>query len=126
MMDSFPREWAAVPHGVPFTLGRSLKAIQALILAFLAFFASCPAQASEGPATLAGVVRDADSDLPIVGVTITVLELERAVLTDGDGRYRIESVPPGPHHLSFRRAGYRHHSLHALVPRTGVLEINVR
>lgn len=76
-------------------------------------------------ATISGTVRDAASGAPIAGVVVLLADLERGTLTDGLGRYRIVDVPPGPQHVTFRRAGYTARSLHALMPRAGELEIHV-
>jgi hypothetical protein len=98
------------------------------IATLLALLALAPypaiAQSTEAPATISGIVRDAETEEPLAGVLVSLIELERGAATDTAGRYVLRSVPPGPHHITFRVAGYKRHSLHALVPRTGELEIN--
>jgi hypothetical protein len=76
-------------------------------------------------ATVAGTVRDADSGHPIEHALVALTDLDRAVSTGADGRYRLADVPPGPHHITVRFIGYAQRTLHALVPREGQLEINV-
>jgi len=78
-----------------------------------------------GQATVSGVIRDGDGNRAIAGAVVALTELDRAVMTDADGRYVIAGVPAGPHHIVARRIGYAPRSLHALVPVTGTLEINI-
>ena len=76
-------------------------------------------------ATVAGTVRDAATGEPIAGAVVTLTDLDRATITGPDGRYLLHLVPAGPQHLSVRFIGYAQHTLHALVPSGGHLEINV-
>lgn len=75
-------------------------------------------------ATVVGTVRDGETGEPLAGALVVLTDLDRAVATDADGRYVLGGVPPGPQHLAFRFIGYSARTLHALVPREGVLEIN--
>jgi hypothetical protein len=81
------------------------------------------AQASQ--ATVAGTIRDAETSAPLAGAIVILADLDRGAVTDSSGRYRLANVPAGPQHLTVRLFGYTSRSLHALVPRTGELEINV-
>lgn len=77
------------------------------------------------PATITGVVRDADTMAPLAGAVVSLPDLERGVVTGPDGRYALPGVPPGPQHLAVHLVGYAERSLHAIVPRGGTLEIDV-
>ena len=71
--------------------------------------ASSPAWAQ---ATIAGIVRDA-SGAVLPGVTVeatspALIEKVRTAITDGTGRYRIESLQPGDLHRHVHPAGLRH------------------
>jgi hypothetical protein len=62
-------------------------------------------------ASLAGVVKD-ESGAVLPGVTVeaaspALIEGTRSVTTDDQGRYRIESVRPGPYTLTFTLVGFR-------------------
>jgi hypothetical protein len=77
---------------------------------------SAPAWAQ---ATLAGVVRDA-SGAVLPGVTVeaaspVLIEKVRTAVSDGTGRYRIESVQPGAYTVTFTLPGF------ATVKREGVI-----
>lgn len=76
-------------------------------------------------ASVVGTVRDAETGRPLASVSVLLPDLERSVSTDREGRYYLRQVPPGPHHLTVRSIGFAARTLHALVPRSGELEINV-
>jgi Carboxypeptidase regulatory-like domain len=61
-------------------------------------------------ATLAGEVKDTTGAL-LPGVTVeaaspALTEKVRAAVTDGSGRYRIESLPPGSYTVTFSLTGF--------------------
>jgi hypothetical protein len=91
------------------------------LLLALSILVAAPAGAS----SIAGTVRDAQTSEPLAGASVLLPDLERGTLTDTAGVYRLSGVPPGPHHLEVRRLGYAPRTLHALVPRTGELQIDV-
>jgi len=72
-----------------------------------------------------GQVRDAESGEAVAGVVITFTDIARSTISDSLGRYVLRSIPPGPHHLTVRRIGYSARALHALVPRTGELRLDI-
>lgn len=80
-------------------------------------------QASD--ASIVGSVRDAESGEPIAGAVVALPDIDRAVVSDADGRYTLRAVPAGPQHVNVRRIGYAPRVLHALVPGHGALEIDV-
>ncbi len=75
-------------------------------------------------ASVVGTVRDSETGAPLAGAVVALPDHERAVETDADGRYKLPDVPPGPHHVTVRFIGYAQRTVHALVPRTGQLDIN--
>jgi len=76
-------------------------------------------------AAVSGVIRDAEGGAVIAGAIVSLTELDRTTTTGTDGRYLIADVPAGPNHIAVRRIGYVARTLHALVPVSGVFEINV-
>ena len=56
---------------------------------------------------------------------VSLPDLDRTAVTSATGRYALAEVPAGPHHISIRFIGYEERTLHALVPRSGQLEIDV-
>jgi uncharacterized membrane protein len=60
--------------------------------------------APPGTARLIGTVTDADTDLPISGVTITVGSSQTS--TNGSGQYEIDA-DPGSYNVTFSKAGYQ-------------------
>ncbi len=73
---------------------------------------------------VSGVVRDADSGAPLAAVVVSVAGLGQSVGTDEQGRYSFEA-PPGTVHVTVARFGYAPQAFDALIPESGVLEINV-
>ncbi|MGH7462391.1 MAG: carboxypeptidase regulatory-like domain-containing protein, partial [Longimicrobiales bacterium] len=59
------------------------------------------------------------------GAVVMMADLDRVAVTDASGRYVFRGVAAGPQHISVRSIGYAPRTLHALVPRAGMLEINV-
>jgi len=102
----------------------------ALAVLFLVWPALVVAAADGDTATdgavLTGVVLDAETSEPLVAAVVALPDLERAALTGPDGAYTLSNVPPGPQHVTVRLIGYAPKTLHALAPRVGRLEINVR
>jgi hypothetical protein len=75
--------------------------------------------------SLAGVVRDAGSGEPIAGAVVSLTDLDRAVVTDGAGRYVFRGLPAGQQRMTVRRMGYETRTLHALVPSQGMLQVDI-
>lgn len=76
-------------------------------------------------ASVVGTVRDGETGAPLVGAVVSLPDLDRTAMTSTAGRYALAEVPAGPHHISIRFIGYEERTLHALVPRSGQLEIDV-
>jgi hypothetical protein len=82
--------------------------------------------ATQSPsAAMTGIVRDRATGEPLPGVVVVLSDISREVVTDGGGRYAVRAVPPGPQHVRFQRLGYASRALHALVPESGELSIDV-
>ena len=94
------------------------------LLALLAMPASAWAQV-----TLAGVVTD-NSGAVLPGVTVeasspALIEKVRSAITDGSGRYRIESLQPGQYAVSFSLAGFSTQKREGVtLTGTGVVSVN--
>src|SRR2546423_445918 len=87
-------------------MNRLIRAL-GVVVALLAFVASASAQ-EQG--AVAGVVKDA-SGAVLPGVTVeaaspALIEKVRTAVTDGSGRYRIESLPPGSYTVTFSVTGF--------------------
>jgi hypothetical protein len=76
-------------------------------------------------ATLVGTIRDEATGAPLAGVLVSLPDLGRDTTTDPRGRYVLGDVPSGPQHVLIRYIGYSQHALHALVPPSGTLDIDV-
>ena len=58
-----------------------------------------------GPKLFGGVVRDT-AGYPVEGAEIIVPELQRKMLSKGDGRFRFDSMPKGTYAIRARKFGY--------------------
>jgi hypothetical protein len=76
-------------------------------------------------ATVAGIVRDGETNEPLPDLIVVLTDLGRAARTDSAGHYVFQQVSPGPHHLAVRYLGYAPRTLRALVPQRGLLQIDV-
>jgi len=76
-------------------------------------------------ASIGGTLRDAASGEPLAGALISIVDLRRSTVTDLDGRYKLENLPPGSHRILVRRIGYAPRTLEALLPPDGTLEITI-
>lgn len=76
-------------------------------------------------ANLTGRVQGEVTGEPLAGAIVALPDLGRAATTDGSGRYVLHGVPAGPQHITIRFIGHTQATLHALVPSSGQLEINV-
>ncbi len=69
---------------------------------------------SAGTGTITGVVTNFDSGEPLADVYIVVgwEDVQRAGITDAEGRYRVSNIPVGEtvDVLGFRQGGYRYHN----------------
>jgi len=76
-------------------------------------------------ATVTGTVRSAEANQPLANAIVELTDINRTTATDADGRYIFPEVPAGPQHVLVRFIGHAPRTLHALVPASGELEINV-
>jgi hypothetical protein len=76
-------------------------------------------------ATVTGTVRGEATGEPLAGAIVALPDLGRAAGTDAHGRYVLPGVPPGPQHITVSFIGHAQRVLHALVPPSGRLEINL-
>ena len=63
-------------------------------------------QVTPGLAILYGCVSDAETGLPIEGVTIEIIEVGLAAQTDVGGLYRITDISPGVYTIRFSHPHY--------------------
>ncbi|WP_210463576.1 TonB-dependent receptor [Rufibacter roseolus] len=71
----------------------------------ISFFLVFQAQA-QNTGRITGVVRDRNTQEPVIGATVTLEEITLAVATDAQGRYRLENVPTGNYNLKASYLGY--------------------
>lgn len=80
--------------------------------------------------TIRGIVKDSDSDFPLPGVSVVVSDLSPILgaVSDANGRFTIENVPPGRHTLEVKYMGYKSQTLSNVMVTAGkevVLDISL-
>jgi hypothetical protein len=75
-------------------------------LAFLVAAAGRNAAAQGATGQVQGVVRAADSGLPIQGANVVIVGSRFGATTQADGRYTVSGVPAGSHQVRATRIGY--------------------
>ena len=94
-----------------------------LLLAAASLFLPVPLRAQEpaaGQGGIRGVIYDADYNLPVPAVRVTVVETSQAVLSGEDGHFRIPDLPPGGYTVVFASEGFQRET------RAGVIVIEGR
>lgn len=76
------------------------------LVAGLALLAAASPLAAQASGAIAGVVRDAQTSLPMANVLVSVEDGRRGAVTDSAGRYRIREVRTGVHTLRAAFIGY--------------------
>jgi hypothetical protein len=94
----------------------------------LLFVLSCAVSHAQLLQRIRGQVTDKESHIPLEGVVValTTLPEPRTALTDAAGRFTLDSIPVGKHHLSFVHASYQQQVLPDVLVNSGrevILEI---
>jgi hypothetical protein len=58
------------------------------------------------PGDVSGILRDAETHRPIPEAEVSLGDGDLMAVTDGDGRFRLRDVPPGPYMLEVRHLAY--------------------
>lgn len=61
---------------------------------------------AQATASFSGTVIDDLNGLPLVGAAVSLPAVGLEALTDGNGTFSIDGVPPGPHEVRFEAHGY--------------------
>src|SRR5687768_1592935 len=83
---------------------KGLFARTALLL-FMGLAVGLPAAAQTG--TITGLVTSAQNGTPLPAAQVYIQSLDLGVLTQANGRYLLQNVPPGVHTLTAERIGHR-------------------
>ncbi len=76
-------------------------------------------------ASLVGSIRDAVSGRSVVGATVLLADVGRATISGAEGVYELVGVPAGPQHVTVSSFGHATRTVHALMPSTGYLVIDI-
>lgn len=75
--------------------------------------------------SLQGRVLDAESALPLAGVSIMIVDTHSGAVTDSDGRFMINNIPVSDFLITVRRMGYAQQKL-AVVASTAAAQMEIR
>ncbi len=76
---------------------------------FLLIFINVHLSATETSGTLTGLIVEAESELPLKNVVVKVEGTEAVAVSDKNGRFKIENLPPGKYNLRFVHANAPDH-----------------
>ena len=79
--------------------------------------------------TIRGRVFDATTEVPIVGVSVTLKNTKLGVQTDANGNFRLEKIPVGRYQLQVTSIGYESQQISELLLESGkelIVEIGLR
>jgi len=74
--------------------------------------------------TVTGTITEADSEQPLPGATVQVLDVGTGAAADGQGRYRITGVPAGEQTIRVSFVGYQEEERTITVPENGTVRAN--
>ena len=97
-----------------------------LLLAALSLPAAAQSPPDAGLGTLAGVVTDAETGLPVMGAGVVIPALGIGAVSQRDGTYEIADVPPGTHEVRTGAFRYFLVTVEAEVEERGTLDIALR
>jgi iron complex outermembrane receptor protein len=80
----------------------------------LALLAPCALQAQR-TGTIRGTITSAESHQPLIGAHVSIAQPERAVVTDGSGRYVLRDVPAGSYAVTVSLLGFTHSTVDVTV-----------
>lgn len=81
---------------------RSFRAV--LAVAVMAAVLVAPAARAQGSGSITGTVFDSLIGAPLAGAHVWVRGIARSAVSDGHGRFRVDSLPPGSHVVAFEHA----------------------
>ena len=83
------------------------KSLLYLVYFILVLCFNCTVLLAGNTGKIVGIVKDADTGEPLIGVNIFVESTQRGTASDVDGKYTILGVPPGNFNVKFSYIGYQ-------------------
>ncbi len=88
------------------------------ILIAILLFNACPVWA-EPYGTVTGRVSDARTNEPVIGANVQLFRTLLGDVTDRDGQFTVERIPPGTYSVRISRIGYRNRTLDSVLIKSG-------
>ena len=99
-----------------------MKELKCLMALLCLIFGLCETTlAQEFSQTIRGTIIDEDSQLPLIGATVYLVNQANSTgtTTDADGEFRIKQVPVGRHDIQVNYLGYKPINLKSILVRSG-------
>lgn len=106
------------------TRERGRRVAYAMVAALALSSGVAVAQARDGAAGVAGMVRGSDG-VPLAQARVAVVGAGRVAITDAEGRFVLRPLPPGRHRLEVSRIGYAPAIREVVVPNAGAAEAEI-
>lgn len=96
---------------------------RSIVLAVFLFFSQSMVLFAQQPTgAIAGIVVDEETRKPLTGAHLRILELDQGVVTDIEGRFRIEEVPAGVYTVEISYIGFQTRTLTDIIVRSNRIE----
>ena len=82
-----------------------------------------PAPEKTKTGSLKGTVVDAETQAPLVGATVLIVDTERGAATDDKGEFKINNVPVGSYSVAIRSIGYQSLTRTDVILRSGRITV---
>jgi hypothetical protein len=96
------------------------------ILATLSLLLFVEESSGQGTGAVSGVVTNAQSRVPVANVLVRVVDRDREVLTDEQGRFQLVDIAAGNRTLVFSHLAYGEHTRSVTLARDSTLQLDVR
>ncbi|MEJ8757426.1 carboxypeptidase regulatory-like domain-containing protein [Pontibacter sp. H259] len=84
-----------------------------LFFSLLTLFTACNEDtiAPTGEGEINGVIRNAETNMPMAGVSVSTSPASTVVITDEEGKFRLAGIAGGNYSVTAKKAGYKNESL---------------
>jgi len=103
--------------------------LQTYILCLIGLGSCVSLSAQELTQTIRGTIIDQAGQFPLIGATVALADTDKGVVTDEDGKFRLEKIPIGRYEVVIAYLGYEQQVLPNVVLQSGkelVLDIELK
>lgn len=74
---------------------------------------------------LKGVIMDEERSTPLLGVNVTIEDINIGTATDKEGKFFISGIPAGNYLLTFSMVGYEHKAVNIIISDNETIELKI-